>query len=134
MNSQLIIKSIGSLLAGISLSSCAANKLNPGPIFTKPPAKTITASTEFSVGDGIIIKKFIYPAGVYQPVSEDSKAHYFAPPGEQIRVKDTGMNLGSQGGIYWEKGLESPRKVYFTGNFGIKLPWDKTDMPITITR
>lgn len=134
MNIQLIYRSAAALFLGIGLSSCAANKLNPGPIFTKPPAKSVSASSDFSVGDGIIMKKFIYPGGVYQPVYEDSKAHYYAPPGEQIRVKDTGMNLGTQGGIYWEKGMESPRKVYFTGNFGIKLPWDKPDMPITITR
>ncbi|MFY7818851.1 MAG: hypothetical protein ACOVRB_10860 [Akkermansiaceae bacterium] len=129
------IRMIGpAILAGISLSSCAANKLNPGPISSKPPATAIVASSEFSIGDGFIMKKFIYPAGVYQPVHEDSKAHYYAPPGEQIQVKDTGMSLGTQGGIYWEKGLITPRKVYFTGNFGIKLPWDKPDMPISIKR
>lgn len=80
------------------------------------------------------MKKFIYPSGTYRPVHEDSKAHYFAPPGEQIRVSDTGMNLGTQGGIYWEKGLIKPVKVYFTGNFGIKLPWEKREMPIQILR
>ena len=134
MNVNSIVSGMGALLFGVSLSSCAANKLNPGPIYTKPPAKSISASSDFSFGDGFLIKKFIYPAGVYQPIHEDSKAHYYAPPGEQIRVKDTGMNLGTQGGIYWEKGLEAPRKVYFTGNFGIKLPWDKHDMPIIIRR
>ena len=44
------------------------------------------------------------------------------------------MELGSEGGIYWEKGLPAPSKVYFTGNFGIKVPWDKKDMPIKIMR
>jgi hypothetical protein len=121
------------LASSLLLSSCAAT-LTPNPISSKPPAKAVVADSEFSVGDGLIIKKFIYPAGTYRPVYEDSKAHYFAPPGEQIRVKDTGMELGSQGGIYWEKGLSTPSKVYFTGNFGMKVPWDKKDMPIKIIR
>jgi hypothetical protein len=124
----------GIALAGsLLLCSCAAT-LTPIPISSSPPAKAVVANSEFSVGDGVIIKKFIYPAGTYRPIYEDSKAHYFAPPGEQIRVKDTGMELGSQGGIYWEKGLPAPSKVYFTGNFGMKLPWDKKDMPIKIIR
>lgn len=127
------IQKVMALASSLVLSSCAAT-LTPSPISSKPPAKAIVADSEFSVGDGLIIKKFIYPAGTYRPVYEDSKAHYFVPPGEQIRVKDTGMDLGSQGGIYWEKGLSTPSKVYFTGNFGIKVPWDKKDMPIKIIR
>lgn len=122
------------ITAGFALSSCGPAKLKPGPLVSKPPAKALKANQEFSVGDGIIIKKFIYPSGLYQPVHEDPKAFYYAPPGEQIKVSDTGMSYGSQGGIYWEKGMESPQKVYFTGNFGIKLPWDKKDLPVTIVR
>ena len=121
------------LASSLLLCSCVAT-LTPSPISSPPPAKAVVANSEFSVGDGVIIKKFIYPAGTYRPIHEDSKAHYFAPPGEQIRVKDTGMELGSEGGIYWEKGLPAPSKVYFTGNFGIKVPWDKKDMPIKIMR
>lgn len=134
MSTQSLIRFAGAALVAAAFSSCGATRLNPGPIVTTPPAKSVTASSEFSVGDGILMKKFIYPAGVYTPVHEDSKAHYYAPPGEQIRVQDTGMNLGTQGGIYWEKGLNSPQKVYFTGNFGIKLPWEKQGMPITIKK
>jgi hypothetical protein len=132
MNLQKTIVKALLIVCGFIFSSCVANKLSPRPVYTKPPAKIIHATSDFSIGDGFFMKKFIYPSGVYQPIHEDEKAHYFAPPGEQIRVKDTGMNLGTQGGIYWEKGLPSPKKVYFTGNFGIKLPWNKSDMPITI--
>ena len=128
------LKFFAPLLLAVGLSSCAANKLTPGPLFSKPPAKGLSAASEFSVGDGVLMKKFVYPAGIYQPIHEDSKAHYYAPPGEQIGVKDTGMSLGTQGGIYWEKGLPAPRKVYFTGNFGIKLAWDKADMPVSMIR
>ncbi len=80
------------------------------------------------------MKKFIYPAGNYMPIHEDSKAHYFAPPGEQIRVMDSGMSMGSQGGIYWEKGRENPRKVYASGNFGIKVALNKKGMPVQAVR
>jgi len=121
------------LASSLILSSCAAT-LTPGPLSSKPPAKAVVADSEFSFGDGFIVKKFIYPAGTYRPIYEDSKAHYFAPPGEQIRVKDTGMELGSQGGIYWEKGLSTPSKIYLTGNFGMKVAMDKKDMPIKIIR
>jgi hypothetical protein len=134
MNRQSLIRCAGAVLVAAAFSSCGASRVNPGPIVTTPPAKSVSASSEFSIGDGIMMKKFIYPAGVYTPVHEDSKAHYYAPPGEQIRVKDTGMDLGTQGGIYWEKGLDSPKKVYFTGNFGIKAAWDKPGMPITIKK
>mgnify|MGYP007019748515 FL=1 len=134
MKLLLRIRTMAAIVAAIGMTSCAANKLSPGPMFSKPPAKGLSASSQFSVGDGFLMKKFIYPAGIYQPIHEDSKAYYYAPPGEQIGVMDTGMNLGTQGGIYWEKGQSSPRKVYFTGNFGIKLPWDKADMPVQIIR
>lgn len=127
------LKLIGLLIA-MGAVSCSATKIEPGPLTSTPPAKGLSVVSDFSVGDGIIMKKFIYPAGIYRPIHEDYMAHYFAPPGEQIRVKDTGMNLGTQGGIYWEKGVPQPRKVYFTGNFGMKVAWDKADMPVKIIR
>lgn len=127
------LRKCAALLGALFLASCAGG-LSPGPLSSTPPAKSVVVNSEFSIGDGFLMKKFIYPAGNYLPIHEDSKAHYFAPPGEQIRVMDSGMSMGSQGGIYWEKGREAPRKVYASGNFGIKLALNKEGMPIQAVR
>ena len=127
-----IWKTCAAIATGIVLSSCGAAALHPMALTSKPPVKAVSVTQEFTVGDGFLMKKFIFPKGIYQPMHEDAKAFYYAPPGEQIKVYDSLMNYGSQGGIYWEKGLENPEKIYFTGNFDIKLPWVKKDMPVTL--
>lgn len=132
--SAKIYQTFAALAAGILLSSCGAAALHPTALISKPPVKAVTVTQEFTVGDGFLMKKFIFPKGIYQPLHEDTKAFYYAPPGEQIKVYDSLMNYGSQGGIYWEKGLEKPEKIYFTGNFDIKLPWAKKDLPVTLVR
>jgi len=129
-----ILKTCAAIAAGVVLSSCGAATLHPVAMSTKPPVKAVSVDQEFTVGDGFLMKKFIFPKGIYQPMHEDTKAFYYAPAGEQIKVFDSGLKYGNQGGIYWEKGLEKPEKVYFSGNFDIKVPWVKKDMPLTLIR
>jgi hypothetical protein len=119
-----------SLVAAAALNSCASA---PQPLTSKPPAKAINAQ-EFSVGDGFLIKKFTFPAGMYRPEMEDKNGYYFSPPGGQIKVFDSGMRYGSNGGIYWKKNESAPGSVYVKGNFGIVANLAKKDIPATPVR
>jgi hypothetical protein len=62
----------------------------PGSMISKPPAKALSASSQFSFDDGFLMKK-LYPAGIYN-------------------------------------------RLHYNGGFGIKMPWDKPNMPITILK
>ena len=118
------------LAFAVALSSCAPS---PQPLTSTPPAKALKAG-EFSVGDGFLIKKFTFPAGIYRPEMEDKNGYFFSPPGGQIKVFDSGMRYGSTGGIYWKKSESQPGAVFVRGNFGITATLAKKDIPATPVR
>jgi hypothetical protein len=113
------------LVAAACLCSCGAS---PKPLTSTPPAKALKAS-EFTWGDGVLMKKFTFPAGTYLPEAEDSKGYYFAPQNAQVKVFDTGLRYGTKGGIYWKKNLQQPDSVYAAGNFGVMAILSKKDLP-----
>jgi hypothetical protein len=124
------MKLLPGLIAAVALNSCASA---PQPLTSTPPAKALKAQ-EFSVGDGFLIKKFTFPAGIYRPEMEDKNGFYFSPPGGQIKVFDSGMRYGSNGGIYWKKNESLPGSVFVKGNFGITANLAKKDIPATPVR
>lgn len=124
-------------IASILFAACGALALascsSPKPITSTPPAKGLKVQ-EFSFGDGIILKKYTYPTGDYRPEMEDSGGYYYYPNGRQIRVTDTGIKYGTQGGIYWKKSLDKPQHIFFNPLVGPPNKLSKKDVPATPVR
>lgn len=88
----------------------------PKPIATTPPAKALRVS-EFTWGNGIITKKFTFPAGIYRPLEEDGKGYFYFPEG-QVQVMDTGIHYATKGGIYWKNNDSTPQHFFVRAPFG----------------
>jgi hypothetical protein len=108
MMTRLFVKSALVIAAIGSLASCGPRI---SPLTSAPPAKGLRVN-EFSWGDGIFLKKFTFPGGVYQPQGQDRNGFYYFPQNNQVTVRDTGMRYGAKGGIYWKKDLPHPDQAF----------------------
>jgi hypothetical protein len=130
MNFSLFATLASALVSAAVFTSCTSS---PTPLASKPPVKALKVS-EFSHGDGFLIKKFQFPADTYMPTMEDKTSYFYSPPTGRVKVFDTGMTYGQSAGIYVDKTRESPTGIYVKGlgnNYG-KLK--KDDIPAQIIR
>lgn len=98
------------LVGTLALVSCAGSS-KPGPLKSQPPRKQIQLAQEASWGGGPLLKKYIFPTGVYTASLENDKGYYYSAP-KSITVKDFPLTYGGTGGIYWPKGGATPSKVF----------------------
>ena len=68
-------------------------------------------------GDGIILKKYTFPVGIYTPISEDSEGFYYQSP-SSLKVNDSFLEYGATGGLYLRKDQPLPHKMYVLAPFG----------------
>lgn len=116
-----------SLASCLLLASCGSS---PAPLVSKPPVKAFHVQA-FTFGDGILLKKFSFPAAVYTPTLEDEDAYYYSPPGGQVQVSDTGIKYTQTAGIYLEKETSKPAGIYVKSPIGRLVQIGKEDIPAT---
>lgn len=80
---------------------------------SKPPYSSITVNRPFSWSDGAFGTRADMPAGTYTPRYEDKEGYYYQAP-EKITGRDGWVPLLLDGGLYFERDLSSPEKIYLT--------------------
>jgi hypothetical protein len=113
MTPHKILIGCAAVIVAVLVSSCGPS---PKPLVSTPPAKGLKVA-ETTWGDGILLKKFTYPQGVYRPQAEDKNGYYYHPQG-QIQVFDSGLRYGTAGGVYWKKDSVNPEHLFFKAPFG----------------
>ncbi len=88
------------------------------PLSSTPPAKKLRVEEPFKWGNFLTIKLDM-PAGEYTPKYEDEEGYFYEAP-QKITGSDTFLPLLLDGGLYFEKGLSAPAKLYMIrNNYGI---------------
>jgi hypothetical protein len=112
------------------LVSCGGS-LKPGPLVSTPPYKAINLNTPATWGDGIVLKKYTFPTGVYRPQSEDQAGFYYQAA-DSLTVNDSFLTYGATGGLYLNKGQSSPDHMYVLAPFGGALKMQPKNGPLSV--
>jgi hypothetical protein len=92
------------LSLAILLSSCVA----PMDI---PKAASIKVNEYLAFGDGVILKRYTLPEGVYPYNRTIREGHLYQSP-EPGTLRDTGIPFKQEGGILWRHGKAEPDRLY----------------------
>lgn len=126
---RLLSKSLKALALASSVALLASCGTGVKPLTSTPPAKGLKV-TEFTWGDGILLKKYTFPTAVYEPQGEDKKGYYYYPQNAQVKAFDSGLRYGVKGGIYWKKDLPKPANAFVT-NFAGTAIFSKKEITAT---
>jgi hypothetical protein len=118
------------LLLCVFLPACASIT----PLQSTPPYSKIAVNRPFSWGDGILTVRVDMPTGTYTPLYEDKGGYYYQAP-QKITGRDTGMPLLLDGGLYLERNVSKPEKIYIIrSSYGVPLKiriGDRADVSMT---
>ena len=117
MKRAILIAAAGA--AAVVLAGCAGASMEP--LSSRPPVAKLTLAAPFksSGWSGYmppIRYSVILPAGVYQPLYEDSQAYYYQAPSKVV-VNDL-VSLLYDGGMYIMRGETQPQGWYYIDEDG----------------
>lgn len=109
----------------ILLSSCVAPMDNP-------KAASIKVNEYLAFGDGVILKRYTLPEGVYPYNRTIREGHLYQSP-EPGTLRDTGIPFKQEGGILWRHGKAGPDRLYRRTIAGFLAFMPASDMGKSIT-
>lgn len=115
-----------------SLSMSCVSLPKPLALTSTPPIMSMKLDTPAVWGDGILLKKYTFPVGIYKAQSQDAEGFYYQSS-DSLKVNDSFLTYGATGGLYLRKGQVSPDQMYVLSPLGGALKVQPKNGPLKVS-